>query len=1571
MSKKFLYFLFIIFFCVSSFSEVLDINFVTTANEVVLILTLDSQAKVSYYGKNENRTVHYFIVDSYTKSTGYLPVSSGTVEGVQIVPLEGKVNLFVYTLTPVNATYSTSGMKIYIRFPYSMSKKRLTASFMNIKSDFFFKDLGEFFNLNVVLYDSARNKNINIKANNSSIEDIIRMALVSTNLSYAYSTNETLYFGSAEEIQKNFAAFWQIYDGQVNVEKLREIIGYGAYAGFSKDKSKLFVYGGVNEYKLLAEALVVPKKEEWYYISYTVSDSDIKEIMSKVAKIYNLTADKYEILEWQKKIAVKTPTPWDIENLIKQLSTKVQQKKWYYVNYTISDEDIKTVMNEVAKIYGLSDKEYEIMELQKKVALLLDDPSLVSQIENIIKNSKRPEEVKITYSAVDVSYPERVAEALKILYPNSSPNVVSGRLYVVSGYEKMAQTLAKDSMIGNPWRSIFDDIPENVAIASLEYLGVTKENYDVKTLGEKTIVTFFASEQTYKRFLQFIDFVGNSSYLVKADDEYLKKFNVTVLQRFSDGTKLVSGRIKEIERLKKAISEEVIAYIIHQLPTDPSAEIFSKITGYPVEVKDGYLIFTVSKFDLEKLKTQIQQIRKSYGSSILVLGVQYKQEVIETAQKIYNVTIYQLEDNLIISGTLANDAKSFLEKFSTKDSMSLDVAFQLSQSHIDYITKVFNVQVEYFSTLKKIFITGSKENVSKAVSYVTSLSSSDIVTSLKITENLKKDDIDRVAKLLSVDVETEQVNDIVYLKGSKTDVQKIKDEIEKLTSDPNNKYKVINYPAEIDNLIKSRYKVETYKTEQGFLVFGSEEKLKQIEEFVSGLSYEDKIIQNVAYPDEFDNIIKSVFKVETYKMPTGYLIIGTKQQIENVKTFVANIDIPETTYEMLKYPDELNELIKQYFKVNTYKTSQGYLVFGTKDEVNKAKEMVVNLIKESSDTVVSLSTGLEGKDIETIISVFDSTVKYFKVGDKLYLSGKETSINKIKEEILTFKPKSEYNFIDKKLLIDVSDKNVKQLVLDVAKLLSEEIIVLEDIKQTCSMRIVISDFESLLNSLKSFNVSYEVKNGIYFVFPTKELLSKESTQTETSTLKETKQEEITVENGHITINVSNKNVGEIISQIMIKLGKSYKLDKIDAVVNSMYLKDIDYETFKQIFSTWANFTEIGGLTYISPKIVVSVDPKRVSVKDGTISVRIDNEPLSNVIKTVFEELGYHVVFSKPIDKTATMSISNVDFDTFNSIMLNYGIFIKKSGNVYIVDTTPEATKVRTTYTFNVPRNADKVEELIKFYGGKTMVSPAAGVIVAYDLDPKNVDDINKLISEFTSAKIVSIEARIIDESQASGLSAEIVTLFKSGNYVSFGSDGLKLNISILDILDGTVLDKILNEAQVSFETKSAEGLAPKANNGLSKLLANPNIMTKSGEEARIFIGDTVPVKIATTSGGQTNVEIRNLEGGIELKIIPYVNSDNTIDLELSTSVSNFDYSIVIDGLPKINKREAKTKITIKDGQTLVIGGLAREEKSKAEWKVPILGDLPIIGMLFKGMKETVEQRNITIFLTAKIIELGK
>ncbi|PHJ12441.1 hypothetical protein IM41_07600, partial [Fervidobacterium sp. SC_NGM5_G05] len=373
----------LVFFNTLLYSELLDVSYVTSTNEIVIVLSFSKAPNVLYYGKNESRTVHYFLIDDFAKGSIYLPISIGSTEGVQIVPIDGKVNAFVYTLTPGSVKYNTTGTKLYIRLPYSMSSKRLTASFANIKSDILIKDVAEFFGIKVVLYDGAKDKSVSIKLDNSSIEDVIRTILTAANLSYAYASDQVMYIGSKEEIQKNFAVFWQVYDAQVNVEKLREVLSAGSYLGLTRDKSKVFIYGGVNEYKMIAEALVPMKVQDWYYISYNVSDKDIEEALSQISKIYGFTTDDYVILKEQKKIAVKTSKPLEVENLLKQIMARIQQRKWYYIQYNISEDELSSLITSLQKIYDI--KDFAILQSDKKLAILVDDASIVSQVEKIIK----------------------------------------------------------------------------------------------------------------------------------------------------------------------------------------------------------------------------------------------------------------------------------------------------------------------------------------------------------------------------------------------------------------------------------------------------------------------------------------------------------------------------------------------------------------------------------------------------------------------------------------------------------------------------------------------------------------------------------------------------------------------------------------------------------------------------------------------------------------------------------------------------------------------------------------------------------------------------------------------------------------------------------------------------------------------------------------------------------------------------------------------------------------------------------------------------------------------------------
>lgn len=148
------------------------------------------------------------------------------------------------------------------------------------------------------------------------------------------------------------------------------------------------------------------------------------------------------------------------------------------------------------------------------------------------------------------------------------------------------------------------------------------------------------------------------------------------------------------------------------------------------------------------------------------------------------------------------------------------------------------------------------------------------------------------------------------------------------------------------------------------------------------------------------------------------------------------------------------------------------------------------------------------------------------------------------------------------------------------------------------------------------------------------------------------------------------------------------------------------------------------------------------------------------------------------------------------------------------------------------------------------------------------------------------------------------------------------------------------------------------------MLASPRIVTSSGKEARILIGDRVPYQTIDADG---NVIVNFLDTGIELRITPYVRTDGTIELNIFTKVSKPTYYPNID-IPGESTRETETDVILKNGDTLVIGGLMRETKEETSAKMPFLGDLPFIGQLFRSKTEKADKRELLIFITARVIE---
>ena len=158
-------------------------------------------------------------------------------------------------------------------------------------------------------------------------------------------------------------------------------------------------------------------------------------------------------------------------------------------------------------------------------------------------------------------------------------------------------------------------------------------------------------------------------------------------------------------------------------------------------------------------------------------------------------------------------------------------------------------------------------------------------------------------------------------------------------------------------------------------------------------------------------------------------------------------------------------------------------------------------------------------------------------------------------------------------------------------------------------------------------------------------------------------------------------------------------------------------------------------------------------------------------------------------------------------------------------------------------------------------------------------------------------------------------------------------------------------------------------NGDVKLLSNPNISAVDGQPAAVFIGDNITyISSITSSPTGQNVTTATVSAGIKLFVTGKVNNDGYVTLNIHPEVSSVTFRVGIGGaqLPDISSREATTTLRVKDGDTIAIGGLISQQDVKSVQKVPILGDLPFFGQLFRDTQVTHNRNEVVIFIKVSI-----
>ena len=164
----------------------------------------------------------------------------------------------------------------------------------------------------------------------------------------------------------------------------------------------------------------------------------------------------------------------------------------------------------------------------------------------------------------------------------------------------------------------------------------------------------------------------------------------------------------------------------------------------------------------------------------------------------------------------------------------------------------------------------------------------------------------------------------------------------------------------------------------------------------------------------------------------------------------------------------------------------------------------------------------------------------------------------------------------------------------------------------------------------------------------------------------------------------------------------------------------------------------------------------------------------------------------------------------------------------------------------------------------------------------------------------------------------------------------------------------------------------RASSSKANLLSTPSITTLDNQPAQIIVGQNVPFKTGsyTTVAGSTTTPFTTIERqdvGLTLKIIPRVHEGDTVRLDVSQEVSSIAGAVTGASDLVTNRRAIQTTVLADDGQTIVLGGLISDDRMDTKGQVPVLGDIPVVGSLFKDHRLEQSKRTLFVFLRPTIL----
>ena len=448
---------------------------------------------------------------------------------------------------------------------------------------------------------------------------------------------------------------------------------------------------------------------------------------------------------------------------------------------------------------------------------------------------------------------------------------------------------------------------------------------------------------------------------------------------------------------------------------------------------------------------------------------------------------------------------------------------------------------------------------------------------------------------------------------------------------------------------------------------------------------------------------------------------------------------------------------------------------------------------------------------------------------------------------------------------------------------------------------------------------------------------------------------------------------------------------------------------------WEHTARESGTQFILEVRAVTDDEeelaKRKRVNGGytgdRLSLNFQDVEVRAVLQVIADFTNLNIIASDSVTGNLTLRLKDVPWDQALDIVLQaHGLDKRKTGNVIFIAPRKEmadrelldleaqlqVTEMEPLRTEIFHLNHRRVNSL-SFEGmlskrGSINLDEISNTVTVTDI-PTKLGEVRKRIQRLdVHERQVMIEARIVEAIDT--FSRNLGARFGIQNSSGVGNQGLGISGNLTDssalaaggsagggnnlnvnlpaaagvgLLGGPAalglsLMKINNGRLINLELSALE------TDRKGKVIASPRVVTAHGIEALIEQGDRVPYQQATSSGATS---IRFMDATLRLKVKPLITYNNQIDMELSVNQDKIGATINQFLPPPINTKQVTTKVLVENGGTVVIGGIFDRTENYVVNKVPMLGDIPVLGYVFRNTAKVDDKRELLIFVTPRIL----